>query len=198
MSQVGVYLEAYFSFFIFSVPSCLSCPWSNFDGCTTDFTFFWIFVITCFLKVLWFSVCWQQNTKVSVLLVYKWILLWCIFYCHILKLFFGVFNGISIVWHIQFIECSDEILVSVFVVIFLLNIIFYKRKYIDSLLCVLSPPRILLGIDIYSALMFKSWMNYWQDWFLCYPNYRTSIHLVGYYFLPWYFIFLILTHHRFV
>ena len=139
MSKLGVYLEAYFSFWVFSIPSFLSCPWSTFDG-TPYFTFFWIFVMTRFLKVLWFFICWQQHTKVSVLLVYTCLLLWCMFYCCILKLIINVVNRSSIVWRIQFIKCLDDVFVCVFMVIFPPDIIFLQSKLYWYYYVRLIPP----------------------------------------------------------
>ena len=149
MSQLCVYLGDYFSFWTLSTPSCLSCPWSSFDGCTQDFTIFWIFMMTCLLKVLCFTVCWKQHTKVSVFLVYKCLLLWCILYCRILKPVIDVIKRSIIVWRIQFIECSDDGFVCVFMMIlFCLILLFYKIIALDNLLCVLSHPRILLGLNV--------------------------------------------------
>ena len=101
--------------------------------------------MTCFLEVLWFSVRWQHQTKVSVLLVYKWLLLWCIFYCNILELVIDLVKRSSMVWCIQFIECSDEVFVCVFMMIlFCLILLFCKIDALDNLLYVFNPPRILL------------------------------------------------------
>ena len=174
LSQLGLYLEAYFYFCIFSIPSCLSRTWSSFDLCMPDLTFFWIFLMECFLKILWFSLCRQQHTKVSVLLVYTWLLLWCIFYCWVLKLVIDGVKRSSIVWRIQFIECSDDVLVQSILYIFQFSTFLTNFTLLTiCLVCLVSLPILAIHIanlisniiirassETLSGSLFKnSWIN---------------------------------------
>ena len=70
-----------------------------------------------FLEVLWFYVFWIQHTKVSMLLVYMWHFLLCVFKTHIVELVIYVVNRNMIVWRIQFLEWSDDFFVFVFMMI---------------------------------------------------------------------------------
>ena len=121
------------------------------SGHAPAFKLLWIFIMPCFLKMLWFAVFWLHHTKVSALLVYKCLYLWCIFYHNILELVIDVVKRISIVWRIQFIDLSNDIFIYVFIMI--LFFLFCKRNDLDAidgnLYAPPPPPRILLGLNLW-------------------------------------------------
>ena len=120
------------------------------DIFTSAFTFYWVFLIPCFLECLWLTAFWIQHTRVWVLLVYKWLFLWRFIYCHILEFFIGVIKKISIVWRIHFLEWLDDVFVYASIMILLYYIfLLFKIKSLDSLLYVLLRIIVLFGLNVF-------------------------------------------------
>ena len=83
------------------------------------------------------------------ILVYKCLLLWCVFYNHVLERFINAVKIGRIIWCIQFLEWSDNFFVHVFIMIlFCLISFFCVRKGIDIFMYVFFPPVILLSINV--------------------------------------------------
>ena len=93
----------------------------------SEFDFLWIFVMSCFLKILLLAIWWQHHTKVSGFWVHELFFLLPIFYCNILTLFINVFNIGIIVWNINFLEFLGGVFVYIFMLI-LFNLIFLFCK----------------------------------------------------------------------
>ena len=104
------------------------------------FTFFYIYVMQVFLKLVWLAVCWQQHYKVIVFLLYKWFFLWRVFYHHILELFISAVKRSIIIWRIQFLECSYYMFVYFFMMILFNSIFCFGYETLLIVLCASSSP----------------------------------------------------------
>ena len=106
-------------------------------------------MISCFLEILWLSIWWWQNTKVSMFWENTCLIFWRIFWCHTLELMIYVVKRGSILLCIQFLEWSNGVLVYILLfILFNLFLLFFVRKFLDSLMCVFFDLIILLNYNI--------------------------------------------------